>query len=224
MTLPKIHEDSASIVLLGNFNPAIFQPAWLAAKGLVRESEAKHATIEVIHPDIAQYRLDWLHLSVQRERFAITTSDPSHRVSVRDLAIGIFGLLEQTPTRKLGLNRTLHVEMKDETSYHALGHLIAPKAPWTGILKQPGMKVLIMQGARNDDAPGRIHVHIEPSPKYSRYGVYFDVNSEYDEAPDRDEDPTAYFMRCISSDWERVLAEADATIEKLVDRVMEGTK
>jgi hypothetical protein len=56
MSLPKVHEDLVSIVLVGNFNPAIFQPAWLAAKGLIRESEASAAVVEVIHPELAQYR------------------------------------------------------------------------------------------------------------------------------------------------------------------------
>jgi len=222
MALPKVHEDNASIVLLGNFNPAIFQPAWLAAKGLVRESEANAATIEVIHPDIAQYRLEWLHLSVQRERFTATTSDPSHRVSLRDLVIGIFGLLEQTPTTKLGLNRTMYVDMQDETSFHALGHLLAPKEPWRGIANDPGMKALIMQASRSDDARGRVHLHIEPSSKYRPHVVFFDVNSEYDAVPDSDEEPTAYFMRRISRDWERIVAEAAAMIEHLVDRVRGG--
>jgi hypothetical protein len=70
MPLPKIHEDIASIVLVGSFNPAIFQPAWLAAKGLIRESESDAAVVELIHPEVAQYSAAWLHVLVTRERYA----------------------------------------------------------------------------------------------------------------------------------------------------------
>ena len=38
--LPKLEEDLASIVLVGSFNPVIFQPAWFAHQGLISESEA----------------------------------------------------------------------------------------------------------------------------------------------------------------------------------------
>jgi hypothetical protein len=220
MPLPKVHEDHASIVLLGNFNPAIFQPAWLAAKGLVRASEAESAKVEIIHPEIAQYRLDWLHVSVQRDRFAVTTTDPARRVSLRDLAIGIFGLLEETPTTKLGLNRTMQVDMKNLESYHALGHLVAPKGPWDGILEKPGLRALVLEAPRTDGAPGRIHFRIEPSQKYP-HSAFFDVNSEYHTVPD--EDPTPYFMKRIGGDWERVIKDALTGVETLVERAM-GSK
>ena len=222
MPLPKVHEDHASIVLLGNFNPAIFQPAWLAAKDLVRESEARSAVIEVIDPQIAQYRLDWMHLSVQRDRFAVTTSDPAHRVSLRDLVIGIFGLLEQTPTTRLGLNRTMHVDMKDSESFHALGHLLAPKAPWAGILDNPGMRSLLMEAPRSDGPRGKIYFTVEPSQTYPR-SAFFEVNHEYHVEPDSEQDPTAYFMKCISNDWDRVLDAAIRSIEKLVDQAIGRT-
>ena len=38
--------EGVTIVLLGQFNPAIFQPAWLAAENLVRPQEAESAEIE----------------------------------------------------------------------------------------------------------------------------------------------------------------------------------
>ena len=38
--------DDAAVVLLGKFNPAIFQPAWLGATNLVRKEEADGAKIE----------------------------------------------------------------------------------------------------------------------------------------------------------------------------------
>lgn len=37
--------DGATIVLLGEFNPAIFQPAWFGQNGLIGAQEVKEAKI-----------------------------------------------------------------------------------------------------------------------------------------------------------------------------------
>jgi hypothetical protein len=223
MPLPKVHEDLASIVLVGNFNPAIFQPAWLAAKGLIRESEASAAVIEVIHAEIAQYRAGWLHISVTRDRFSASTSDPACQAPLRDLVVGTFQLLEQTPVVRLGLNRSMHVDLVDDQTWHALGHLVAPKEPWAGILEKPGMRALLMEGPRTDGVPGRKFFRVEPSLKHT-HAVFVDVNSEYH--PDSGVsagDNTSYFIGRIRSDWDRVMREALAGIEALVQRVGKGS-
>jgi hypothetical protein len=219
MAALKIHEELASIVLVGNFNPAIFQPAWLASKQLIRESEATGATIELIHPEIAQYRVDWLHVSVTRERFSATTADPAHRAPLRDLVVGIFELLEQTPTVRLGINRSFHVDLRDVEKWHALGHLVAPKEPWSGILEKPGMRSLLMEAARADGAKGRTFFRVEPSQTYA-HSAFIDVNSEYHPEGERAGEATAYFVGCIRRDWDRLLGEALSGVEKLVKQVM----
>lgn len=75
---PEIH--SISIVLLGAFNPKIFQPAWFAFEELIRKQEAEEANIEIVHPDAVSFALEWLRLQVTRERFtASTTQEPLER-------------------------------------------------------------------------------------------------------------------------------------------------
>ncbi|MBV9945545.1 MAG: hypothetical protein JOZ69_01700 [Myxococcales bacterium] len=215
----KIHEDLASLVLVGNFNPAIFQPAWLAAKELIRESEAKGAVIEVIHPDIAQYRVDWLHVSVTRDRFSASTADPAHRAPLRDLVVGLFELLEQTPTVRLGINRSFQVDLPDVETWHALGHLVAPKEPWGGILENPGMRTLLVEAPRSDGLPGRTFFRVEPSQKYA-HSVFVDVNSEYHPDAEQTGEATSYFVDRIRKDWDRLLSEARDGVEKLVRQVL----
>ena len=63
----------------------------------------------------------------------------------------------------LGLNRSLHIDLVDEAKWHALGHLVAPKGPWAGILEKPGMRTVLMEGQRTDGAPGRMFFRVEPS-------------------------------------------------------------
>lgn len=219
MSTVKTIEDLVSIVLVGNFNPAIFHPAWLAAKELIRESEATAANIEIIHPEVAQFRAGWLHLVVTTNKFVASTSDPAHHLPLRDLVVGVFELLDQTPTHRLGLNRTVHVDLGNEQAWHALGHLLAPKEPWADILEQPGMRAVLMEGVRKDARPGRTFFRVEPSQKYP-HAAFIDVNNEFLPAqPDRPSGNTAFFVGCINEDWERVLKSATQATEKLVMRV-----
>ena len=52
---------SASIVLVGAFNPAIFQPSWLELHRLIRDTEAEAAKISIITAEVAVFSIgDWL--------------------------------------------------------------------------------------------------------------------------------------------------------------------
>jgi hypothetical protein len=60
------------IVLVGNFNPTIFQPSWLVRHGLITDGAAQSADISVIHPDITAFSIESLFtLQVERERLTI---------------------------------------------------------------------------------------------------------------------------------------------------------
>jgi hypothetical protein len=190
---------------------------------LIRDSEASEAAIELIHPEVAQYRAGWVHISVTRDRFSASTTDPACQGPLRDLVIGIFGLLEQTPTTRLGLNRSMHIDLLDEKSWHALGHLVAPKEPWAGILEKPGMRTLLMEALRSDGAAGREFFRVEPSQKHA-HSVFLEVNSEYHaDSKVSPGEVTSDFVGRIRSDWERVMEDAVKSMMKLVQHVVKGT-
>ena len=114
-----------SIVLLGSFNPAIFQPAWFAKQGLLPAGEAENAEINLIHPEFVSFTAGWLQLQVTQSQFlASTTEDPLE--ALRDLVLGTFSLLRHTPVSKMGVNRDVHIRMPDESSWHAVGHALVP--------------------------------------------------------------------------------------------------
>ena len=49
----KAELSGINIVMLGSFNPKIFQPAWFAANELIRNLEAEEADTQIIHNDIS---------------------------------------------------------------------------------------------------------------------------------------------------------------------------
>jgi hypothetical protein len=176
LTKPEI--EGVGIVLVGSFNPKIFQPAWFAAENLIREEEAQAANIQLIHPQVARFSLDWLQFQVTAEQFSATTTQSSFYEPLRDLVLGTFRLLRHTPVRMMGLNRDSHFRMPTEEAWHAFGHRLTPKEPWAGVLKEPGMRSLTMEGLRPDNLPGYIRVRVEPSANV-RPGVFININDHY---------------------------------------------
>jgi hypothetical protein len=170
-----------SVVWLGDFNPKIFQPAWFAAEGLIRKQEAEEANIEIIHPEVVSFALEWLRLQVTRERFFVSTTQEPYYEVVRDLVLGTFSLLRHTPVHKMGINTDMHFRMGSEDTWHAFGHRLAPKDLWQGILDSPGMRSLTMEGGRLDGYKGYIRVKVEPSVRVHP-GVYVNVNDHYEVA------------------------------------------
>src|SRR5271155_3868158 len=86
-----------AIVVLGSFNPAIFQPLWFSQANLIRKEEAETATVQVIFPEVASFSADWLAVQVTRERLQVECKDPTKKEPLLDIALGMFRILEHTP-------------------------------------------------------------------------------------------------------------------------------
>lgn len=168
-----------SIVLLGDFNPKIFQPAWFAQENLIRAPEAEAADIKIINPEIVIFELEWLSVQVTRDRCLFGTTQEAYYEVVRDLCVGTFKLLRHTPMQKLGINRSYHFKKDSLEQWHAFGHKVAPKELWNNILKSPGLTSLTIEGMREDGFKGYIRVKVEPS-KRVHPGIYIQVNDHYE--------------------------------------------
>ncbi len=167
------------IVLLGSFNPKIFQPAWFAANNLLSETEADEVQPEIIHSDITIFSLEWMKMEVTRERFnAFTWQEPYFEV-LADLVVGTFNLLEHTPVGKLGINPSMHYRLKSEDEWNKVGDNLAPKTYWDKMLENSGMQRLEIVETRKEGPLGHLRVSVEPSKK-CHPGVYFTFNDHYE--------------------------------------------
>jgi hypothetical protein len=79
----------------------------------------------------------------------------------------------------MGLNRDCHFRMPSEEAWHVFGHRLTPKEPWAGILTEPGMRSLTMEGVRPDNLKGYIRVRVEPSVQVHP-GVFININDHYE--------------------------------------------
>lgn len=171
-----------SIVLIGSFNPPIFQPSWFAARGLVPQAEADAAKVGVISTDVVQFSFDWAQVQVLQEQFVVTTVQAHAHELVRDLVLGTFRVLRYTPIKMLGINVDNHFRMKSEETWHEVGHKLAPKEFWNRYLLEPGLRSMTMQGKREKGPLGHTAVRVEPSQRI-KPGVFINVNDHY-EFPD----------------------------------------
>jgi hypothetical protein len=172
--------DGVSVVLLGSFNPKIFQPAWFAHHGLIREEEAEAAENVVAVPELAAFAAAWLTIQVTPERFQASTADAARFEALRDLVLGTFRLLEHTPFDRMGINRSMHYRMPSEEQYVAFGHLLVPKAPWQPILDDPRTRSLTVEGFQTRNGQRiKVTVKVEPSTRVPS-GVFISTNEHYE--------------------------------------------
>ncbi|MYC69905.1 MAG: hypothetical protein F4X17_04265 [Gemmatimonadetes bacterium] len=152
--------SGVSVVLLGDFNPAIFTPAWFALHGLLPESVTDSADLRLAHQQVTEFAADWLLLHVTVDRFSVETLQAPH-IRLRDLVARIFKeYLHHTPFRAFGINRSVHFQVKSLAERDRIGRTLAPVEPWGAwghdldlYGKHGGMKSLTMSQLAPDGRP-----------------------------------------------------------------------
>lgn len=206
-------KTQVSIVLLGAFNPRLFHPAWFGKQGLMPEDEAKQAEIAIIHEQVAQFSTGSHEVQVTTDRFfAATTRDPYD--ALRDLVVGTFLLLDQTPIRAMGINRDSHFKMPSEADWHKVGHTLVPKENWP-FLREPGVRMLIEEGLRPDDEKGYIRVHVAPSEQIVP-GVSIQVNDHYAWNPADGETAVNEAVALLATAWHDSMERATKMMTAIV--------
>ncbi|SHI15977.1 hypothetical protein [Desulfofustis glycolicus] len=188
-----------SIVLIGKFNPVIFQPYWFSANKLIGEQDGSKADIKIIHQDVVNFGLDWCNIEITRDRYVINTTLDYAIEMIRDLTIGTFQLLVHTPIKMLGVNTELHFDLKSEHIWHKFGHNLTPKTPYWNSLINPGMLSVSVRGDRPDDYIGKINVDAKGS-KETKFGVSVRVNDHY-ETQESETSGCQQILDILISDW-----------------------
>ena len=210
--------QSYSVVLRGNFNPAIFHPSWFGAHGLLRPEEVEQAVKQpemVVHSEASVFSAEWLQIAVTKDRFQAFTTQESHSELLRDLVMSIFGLLVHTPLNAMGLNRDFHFRLESNDVRNSLGYRLVPKQNWQNVLKSPGMMNVTVHGQRPDDLHGYIQVVVAPSVKVDN-GVYIAINDHYELKTDSTKAATEKATDILSKSWSVSMERAKTIATTLV--------
>ena len=217
----------ASLVLLGNFNPSIFTPAWFGWHDLLPEKTVEVAELKIAQPQITAFRADWLELNTVIERFSLSTNQPPI-VRLRDLGIRIFReRLPHTPLHSMGINRQVHFLVDSSDERDRIGRLLAPVEPWGdwGRQLQPdgqhgGMTSLTMTQVNIEGrTPGGLtNVTVQPSSRVGQdgTGVYVEVNDHYTVEDRNSKSATSDIIELLENEFEESLLRSEQIIDSLM--------
>ena len=180
MKEPQAKERKLDIVLIGDFNPHIFQPEWFVLQKLLGDQEGESAKIEIIHSDIAVFTLDWLRFEATRTRLVATTRDDRYYEILKDLIIGAFTILSHTPLRMLGVNNTFDYMVNDEKTWHGIGDKLAPKDIWSKVIDSPGLSSLAIAGKAVEVGNYKNIVRVSVNPTKVKLGLRVHINDHYE--------------------------------------------
>src|SRR4051794_27085336 len=104
-----LEQRASTIVLVGSFNPRIFQPLWFSARELLSEADVDAQSL-VLTDGLSVFETEYVSFLCAQDRcqFATTAHTPTPDV-IRDLAIGAFSILRDTPIWECGINHSAHV-------------------------------------------------------------------------------------------------------------------
>ena len=213
-------------MFLGQFNPAIFSPAWFGWHGLLSAATVEAAELQAAQPRVMSFRAGWLELVVTPDRFLVkTTQSPS--VRIKDLVLRTFGeQLPHTPIQAMGINRNVQFLVRDFRERDRIGHRLAPTEPWGewGAALDPdgsrgGMVSLTMRQVNIPDRPRGDQINVTVGP-WDRgpddRGVGVQANDHHTlNNPDGRTD-TREFMGILESRFERSIDH----LERIIDHVM----
>lgn len=208
-----------SIVFLGKFNPAIINPSWMFLKELISEAAQKQALDNsnyISHPEISQFKLDYCNIQTTKDRYIITSTQEAYFPSLVEHTKGIFSHLGETPIEQMGINLTHHYQFKDKEKYNSIGDILAPKALWNPIAKNPGLRKLEMRSERADQYKGEINTHFGISQNFE-LGIRVQVNDHYILYDKTDSDINASrAISALTDNWENSVKNSITIIESLI--------
>ena len=206
------------LIFVGNFNPVIIQPFWLAFKGLIREEEGENAKVEVIHNELVKFDLDWLKVQITKSRLELRTTQEPYFEPLKDLAIGIVKILNETPIDSFGINHIRHYILESDKQYYEFGNRIAPLNNWSAVMKDA--RLLTLEILMNKTENGSVRLRIQPSDslKNSKNSIMTNINDHYTSdgvSSKRNEN----LLKLLADNWQKSFAlanEAETNIEKLI--------
>ena len=197
-------------VLVGNFNPAIFHPQWYGKINLFRENEIKEAKVGLIFPDFCQFVISGIDFRVELSRFQASTDKQENFALLKDVVLGTFSVLDQTPISAMGINFRGHFELNSKNKLDTLVNNYCPSGPWDGLLEKSKLATLINQGNNPFDKKGYVRIKIEPSTKLEN-GLFIEINNHFALESKNPQD----VINVLNEQWEKIREHSFNTMSKI---------
>ena len=226
----------SSIVAVGAFNPAIFSPDWMEARGLIGADDANVARTNksyMVSSQVTAVQTEWFALQVLENQFSVT-SQGALTPALKDLAIGMLTLLPQTPISAIGLNFTGHYKMASHADFNKIGDLLVPKKIWYDVFGKAdayvGMQniTVAVQNAKREDngtvtmlSQDQLNITVQPSGKV-KLGVYISCNEHRNIASSELAEQTSAERAAsiVEADWQNSWDKSSKAFDDLLTKML----
>lgn len=176
-----------SLILVGDFNPAMFHPEWFKRNDIIspEEIDFEHdSTLKnsiIVTPQLTIFKTSQLNIKIDQNRFEVV-ADKEPFISVIDFIIKTFENLGSFIIKAFGFNYSAHYKVEDVATLHRIGDKLAPKEHWATLLgdevagddRKSGLTAIQMQKSKTDGT-GQYTVILQPS-NFVKPGIFMSCN------------------------------------------------
>lgn len=215
MRQPEPEVLNLAVVIIGNFNPAIFQPEWLKNKGLIRDNEASPENLKVIHRELTVIETEDFKLEIRPSRFQLQTNQEPFQEPLKDLIVNIFKLLGETPISAFGINFTRHFKFSNNKDYVEFGYFLSPVNEIFDFMENPKLLEFVITDREKtkDDFEPAVNIKIFPSDILVQNAVAINVNSHFTKSMNGKS-----FSKFFEETWNNTLTASDLYLNKIWDK------
>jgi hypothetical protein len=212
--MPNIPKAQAgNLVLVGSFNPRIVSPTWLLTKGLVAKEWFEVASKNlIITQEFSSMDFYEFQIQVTVDRFTISTSMPTEFDTMKDMGVGIFSVLNETPITQLGLNFSGHYQIIDERVPENLLDAFSNERSLGELCNDPVLTSISFEGKNDWQEKGKLRTTIQPSLHFAN-SVFVDINNHFEN------DGVFEWKQMISEKWAEIRDKSIEKIKKAVELV-----
>ena len=173
--------NSMSIVLLGDFQPAMFHPSWFLKNEVITKAEYdsiinSESNQLIASNAITQFETSMTSFSIEQKRLQLIGKKEPFEKCI-DSFKKMFDSLTAIPIQAYGLNYFFHLKATKE-EMDIIGKNLAPRKYWTSVFDESenndprnGLVSMTMRVVKDF---GLLNVRIESSNRIQ--GIYFDYN------------------------------------------------
>jgi len=221
------------IVVVGDFNPAIFSPDWLERNKLIGEGDAiaaregSQGRKPLVSHQATTFETDWFTLQVLENQFSLMSKGVL-TPAFKDLSIGIFQLLLHTPVKAVGLNFVGHFKLATQEEQHKIGDVFAPKGIWDTLY--PGeysgleqLTIRIQRGSRDSGSETNDEKRITLQRSHNfKHGICLSLNDHHDVTSGDDSNltPAEIVAIIIDEQWEPTWKDSVRVFDQLLSMAM----
>lgn len=193
-----------SIVLVGDFNPAMFSPQWFGKNNIMPAEEVGFALSEqnspIISSAITVFQTNQLNIKIDTKRFQVSaTKEPL--VTIKDFILKTFEGLSNYTIKAYGYNYSAHYQIENFHEFHRIGDLLAPKIYWEKLLGDD------IAGDEREGGLATIQMQKQKKQKNGNISIILQSSTMF---------KPGFYMACNDHN---VLSEDEANAENLLEKI-----